>query len=229
MNRNIIKYIAISAMLIDHIAEFFIPEATLPWYIMRIIGRFTAPVMCYFLAEGFRYTSSTKKYGIRLFVFAVISQPAYAFVHGFSILTPKFNMIFTLFLCFLILLAYEKIENIFLKTTVIFLLVAVSVFSDWGIIAPLWVLSFYMVNSRKNILTFTAVSLLHVALCISNCVANGELWYSPLWQIGVLLFIPVLLVHKKNLKKQSNFSKWFFYIFYPLHLVLIGIADTIIN
>lgn len=230
MNRNQLKYIAAAAMLIDHISAFFIPITTPLGCVMRIIGRLTAPIMCFFLAEGFRYTTSHKKYGIRLFIFAVISQFAYSFAQGISILTPDFNMIFTLFLCFLILLTYEKIRNVILKTTVIFLLIAVSFFSDWGIIAPMWVLSFYILHNDTNykILSFSLISLLHIVINSFPAISGGYNWYGQLWQLGVFMFIPLLLLYNGKSGKKNIFSKWFFYVFYPLHLIVIGQINNII-
>ena len=230
MNRNQLKFIALAAMLIDHISAFFVPTSTPFGFLMRIVGRLTAPIMCYFLAEGFRYTASHKKYGTRLFIFAVLSQFAYSFAKGQSILTPDFNMIFTLFLCFLMLLSYEKIKNVTLKTALIFLLIAVSFFSDWGIIAPMWVLSFYILHkdTKACILTFSLISLMHVIMSTASAISAGYSWHSQLWQIGVFLFVPLLLLYNGKNGKKNMFSKWFFYIFYPLHLIVIGQINNII-
>lgn len=85
LDRNIIKYIAIIAMLIDHISMFFIPITNPLGDIMRVIGRLTGPLMCYFLSEGFYYTSNKFKYGSRLFIFALISQFPYVFAHKIKI------------------------------------------------------------------------------------------------------------------------------------------------
>lgn len=229
MNRNQLKYIAVAAMLIDHISAFFIPITTPLGCVMRIIGRLTAPIMCLFLAEGFRHTSSKSKYGIRLFIFAVISQFAYAFAHGITLLTPNFNMIFTLFLSFLILLAYEIISSNILKTIIIFILIVVSICSDWGIIAPLWVLSFYILHNDTNykILSFSLISLLHIVINSFPAISGGYNWYGQLWQLGVFMFIPLLLLYNGKNGSKNIFSKWFFYIFYPLHLLVIGQINNI--
>ena len=230
MKRNHLKYIAVAAMLLDHISAFFIPITSPAGCVMRIIGRLTVPIMCYFLAEGFRHTTSHKKYGIRLFIFAAISQFPYAFVQGIPILTPMFNMIFTLFLCFLILLCYKKIENELLKITLIFALVLLSFFSDWGLIAPLWVLSFYIVNDDKKyrLFIFTAISTLHLLICTASAITNGDPWYAQMWQAGVFLFIPLMLLYNGKNGCKTLFSKWFFYMFYPAHLIAIGLIKKII-
>lgn len=230
MNRNHLKYIAATVMLLDHIAAFFLPVTSPAAGVMRLIGRLTAPIMCYFLAEGFRHTSSHKKYGIRLFIFAVISQVPYAFSHNIPISMPMFNMIFTLFLCFLILLCYEKVENNILKISAILILIFISVFSDWGIIAPLWVLSFHILynDPKYKILLFSAVSLLHIIICTVSVITSSDVWYAQMWQLGVFLFIPLMLCYNGKNGSKNIFSKWFFYIFYPLHLTIIGFLNIII-
>ena len=78
LNRNLLKYIAIIAMVLDHVAFLFIPPFSLSYQICRFIGKLTAPIMCYFLAEGYNYTSSKVKYGTRLLIFAIISQFAFS-------------------------------------------------------------------------------------------------------------------------------------------------------
>ena len=79
------------------------------------IGYFTAITMCYFLVEGFRYTHSRKQYALRLFGFGVVSQVPFsmAFAQNGILEFQDFNMMFTLFLCFCILLCIETIRNRF--------------------------------------------------------------------------------------------------------------------
>jgi hypothetical protein len=77
---NSIKLIAIVAMTIDHIALIVFPRYSLymPVLLMHIIGRLTAPIMMFFIVEGYYYTKNIKKYLLRLFVLAIISHFAYA-------------------------------------------------------------------------------------------------------------------------------------------------------
>ena len=88
------------------------------WYEVLVdIGYFTAITMCYFLVEGFRYTHSRKQYALRLFGFGVVSQVPFsmAFAQNGILEFQDFNMMFTLFLCFCILLCIETIRNRFLR------------------------------------------------------------------------------------------------------------------
>ena len=69
-----LKVIALTAMFIDHIGSVFSAYAPLEF---RVIGRLTFPIFVYLIAEGFRHTRSPKKYLMRLFAFAIISEPFY--------------------------------------------------------------------------------------------------------------------------------------------------------
>lgn len=56
---NTLKLIAITAMLIDHIAWKFVDTATPLGILMHVVGRLTMPIMCYFVAEDFFHTRYT--------------------------------------------------------------------------------------------------------------------------------------------------------------------------
>ena len=86
LNANQIKLIAIIAMTIDHIADILFPgfPAEPVPILLHIIGRLTAPIMWFFICEGFFYTRNLKKYLLRMFTFAVVSHFAYCFAFGIN-------------------------------------------------------------------------------------------------------------------------------------------------
>jgi len=227
LNANALKYIAITAMLSDHIAILFVSNPLI-YFFMRLFGRLTGATMCFFIAEGFHYTHSKFKYGMRLAVFALISQSAYTFFDNRTLLTYKlfvnWNVIFTLFMGFCVLLSYEKITNKPLKWAVIGLLCALSCFGDWMIIAPLWILCFHIFrdNKKKKFIVFAILAALEVASCIPFIINKGEIW-----QVGVFLVIPLLLMYNGERGGKSPFHKWAFYIFYPLHLFALGFVKLL--
>lgn len=221
LNRNQLKYIAIITMIIDHIAWFFIPSSSFAYSFCRFIGKLTAPIMCYFLVEGYKYTSSKTKYLMRLSAFSVISQFAFSLAFFNKLFVFKFNMIFTLLLCFIVLLSYEKIKNKIVKRWIILALIIFSYYCDWGIFAPLWVLSFYTFkeNTLKQALSYSINTI--IAIIVKYIIIVVYPWNQILIQLGLLLFIPVLYLYNGEKGKSSKFNKWFFYIFYPLHLLLL--------
>ena len=74
LSANTLKLIAIVAMVLDHIAVGFVAQTSVLYFIMRTIGKITAPIMCYFIAEGYFHTHNLKRYMLRLLIFALISR-----------------------------------------------------------------------------------------------------------------------------------------------------------
>ena len=74
LSRDAIKYIAMFFMLCNHAANIFCPLGVFPWQVIADLGYFTAITMCFFLVEGYRRTSSPRKYGQRLLIFALLAQ-----------------------------------------------------------------------------------------------------------------------------------------------------------
>ena len=97
LNRDVIKYIAMLAMLLNHISQIFMKPGYFLSELFLDIGYFTAITMCYFLVEGFQYTHSKKNYAIRLLIFALISEIPYcmAFTNNGVIEFQGLNMLFT--------------------------------------------------------------------------------------------------------------------------------------
>jgi len=221
LNRNHLKYLAIITMVIDHIAYMFIPASNSIYSMCRIIGKLTAPIMCYFLATGYSYTSSKLKYATRLLIFAIISQPAFTLAFYNTLFKFKFNMIFTLLLCFLILISYEKVKNKFIKWTVILSLVIFSYFCDWGIFAPLWVLFFFIFKDKISLQVISFYITTIVGIIIKCIIISNYSWKNILIYLGLFLFIPILYLYNGKKGNTNKFNKWFFYIFYPLHLIIL--------
>ena len=151
MNRDTIKMLAMATMLVNHIANVFMPAGAPLTNLCLYIGYFTAVTMCYFLVEGYGYTHSKTQYAGRLFGFAVLAQLPYQLVfpeHGMAGML-QFNMLFTLLLCFLVLAAQEKIHSGFLRVFCIVLLIFASIFCDWALLAPVFTLLFAWAYSLR--------------------------------------------------------------------------------
>ncbi len=231
LNRDVIKYIAMVTMLLNHIAHTLLPHGTALQFIFEFAGYFTAPTMCYFLVEGYEYTRSKKKYGQRLLVFAVISQFAFSYAFSFGAL----NMIYTLFICFLILVVKEKMKEGGLKTLVTVLLVLVTAVGDWPFMAAIYTLLFASHKGSKTgmVRSYAAAYLIFVLFNLPQYMV------SPLYStveavlLGLLSGIAVLisgvvvlfLYNGKRAGHGRTFSKWFFYLFYPGHLFAIGLIE----
>ena len=223
-------------MLLDHIAFVFSKSfQNYSWgfaliFVFRTLGRITAPVMCWFLVQGFIHTSSKKKYGVRLLIFSVVAQIPYALIRSDTTGFAGLNVIYTLLVSFLMLCVLETKLETFPKWVIIIALLALSVIGDWAIFAPLMVLFFYFFREdrRRLLLFYSIASAMVVITDITVLIIRHYLWYQELWQLGMFLFIPLVLLYKGAPGSRHPFHKWFFYIFYPAHLLLLwGLSKAI--
>lgn len=233
LNRDVIKYIAMFTMLLNHIAHVM----PLPGVFLRELfidlGYFTAPVMCYFLVEGYHYTHSKKQYAMRLGVFALISEIPFclAFTTDGIIGFEGMNMMFTLLLCFFILLSMERISNPVFKWLAVLALTLVSTCSDWAVLAPLFTVLFALAGKdREKIKTSFVVATVILGIDsfrigIGDYTPQMNLLLSAGTMIGPALagFAIVKLYNGKRMERGKAFSKWFFYLFYPGHLLILGL------
>lgn len=228
LNRDVIKYIAMFTMLLNHIGHMFFTRGTWAYEILEDIGFFTAPVMCFFLVEGYGYTRSKWKYGLRLFLFALLSQIPFQLAFG----SKKLNMIFTLLCCFLILMVQEKIGNPLLQILLCVLLTMATVVADWPLVAPMltMMLANGMGNRKRMVCGFGAAYVLFAMLNMQNYMfgVTGD-WtlyavgHAALSGLGILAAGAAVLFfyNGERAGRGQNFSKWFFYFFYPAHLLVL--------
>ncbi len=233
LNCNQIKYIAIFAMTIDHIAWAFVdPANPLLGGIMHFFGRITGPTMAYLLAQGYHYTRDVGKYTKRLGIFAIISIIPFTFFengtlpiyieNGHLQILPIFGVIYTLFLGLIAIRIWENEKySTTKKKVLIILLCFVSIFGDWPIIDVLSALFFYIYRENK-LKKWLAFAIVNLSMHIPMFIVSG---FSQSWfEIGIFL-VPILIEFFYNGKKGSSkpFHKWFFYVYYPLHLLVLGI------
>ncbi len=107
LDRTQLKLIAICAMVCDHVAWGFVDFMSPLGQIMHIIGRLTIPIMCFFVAEGFRKTSNVKGYVARMATFAVVAMIPFYLFFG-EIYEYRQNIIFDLLLGLMMLVVWEN-------------------------------------------------------------------------------------------------------------------------
>ena len=232
LNRDVIKYIAMLTMFLNHFSHVFLERGTLLQEICEDLGYFTAITMCYFLVEGYEYTRSKKKYAIRLLLFAIISQIPFQLAFDFG----NFNMLFTLFFCFLILVAMEKIQNKVLQTIVVVLLVLVTAFCDWPFMAAVFTILFAnnKDSHKKMIVSYIFAFVFFTFFNTTNYIFRPELSTAEAILHGAISAIPLLvsgfvilfMYNGKRAEWGRNFSKWFFYAFYPGHLLVLWLIKN---
>ncbi len=228
LNSNQIKLIAIIAMTVDHLTWALFPGTQAVWYVflLHIVGRLTAPIMWFFIAEGCHYTHSFGKYAARLFAFSVVSHFAYNFAFGIDFLpfsTGVFNQTSVMWsLAWAVVLIWickqDKIPR-WAKILSIAVICVISFPSDWSSIAvmcPLFLYSHrgkFKLQSRDIVIwSFVYATVYFIFL---------DKLYGAL-QMFTFLTIPILSRYNGERGKWKA-MKWFFYIYYPAHLVAVGI------
>ena len=236
LDRDLIKYVAIVTMTLNHVAKVFLTPGTALYESFIYIGYFTMPVMCYFLVEGFRYTRSKVNYGMRLLIFAALSELPFCMAfsgasgEGEALTFCGMNMIFTLALCYYMVWALSALQSTFLKILAVFAACFISTFSDWGLIAPMFTLLFQWAgkDAEKIKGAFVAATLL---LGLYRFLGVYTVWseadsivYALKNMLGPALagLVIVFGYNGRRMEKGRNFSKWFFYVYYPLHLAILG-------
>jgi hypothetical protein len=238
MNANRIKLIAIAAMTLDHVAWMAFPGYSQEplALILHVIGRMTCPMMCYFVAEGYHHTRNINKYTARLFLFALISHFPYLlasadfagplswipFYHGEVLNQTGVMWSLAWGLVMLRIAHCESLKNGW-RALLILLICVVSFPSDWSCIAALCVLAFG--TNRGNFKAQMLWMLFYVAIYATVYFFALDRVYGIL-QMAVVLAIPVLATYNGERGKDPRINKlmkWGFYVYYPLHLLVIGL------
>ncbi len=226
LDGSILKLIAVVTMFIDHFGLIFyqtnflnLPflsfggkEITL-YFIMRKIGRLAFPIFCFLIVEGFVHTKNLKKYLINLSVFAVISEiPFDLMISGNAFYLGKQNIYFTLLLGVLALTVAENIKSDFKKFLILAVLIAATIILkvDYGLNGVLLILLIYALRDKnvlKTVLSFPFLSGGYAA------------WAA---------FIPINMYNGKRGFIKGKFLKYFFYAFYPLHIIILLLIKNLI-
>lgn len=210
MNGLIFKIIALSTMIIDHYGAIFQPSEMA----FRMIGRLAFPIYCFLLVEGFLHTSNIKKYALRLFAFALISEIPfdYAFYRGLN--WGHQNIFFTLFIGLMAMYFIERKDVQKSATPLIAVGAAAAatfLATDYSFIGIIYILVFYY---SRNLPAFQRMSLAAGIIFLTNLVSTG--WI----QQYSLLSLPILLTYNNKPGPRIKPLQFAFYWAYPLHLAL---------
>lgn len=226
LDGSVLKIIACITMLIDHAAVCLLYNAVLRpnapvvrgttlynlyiiYQIMRAIGRTAFPIYAFLLVEGFVHTKSRPKYALRLLIFGIVSEIPFNLCIFNEIRHPQYNNVyFTLLIGLLVIWAWETFQN------------------RWYIQLPVCGLLFYAAEyfhtdyDWKGVLLIFILYLMHawrVPQVVFGLISMS--WELP----GVILgFIPILLYSGK----RGRQLKYFYYGFYPGHLLLLYLISV---
>ena len=231
-----LKYIALLTMTIDHIAAVLLTRETVMYTLMRGIGRIAFPLYCFLLVEGYLHTSNRKSYFTRLMAFALLSEIPldmalfhFPLVRTSSVLFGHQNVFFTLSLAFLAmyLMDYYWFRNQWMGFTGLILLglLADLLKFDYGLTGVLVAVIPFLCRKFRPELKPVFLAILTVLPLFSPNSISG---------ISVCLAIPCMVFYNGQkgspLPKGRSFpgAKYLFYIYYPLHLLIISFIYFIV-
>lgn len=220
-----LKLIAVMAMLLDHATLILGPEIGLlhtpliafhgtqitAYFLLRKIGRLAFPLFCFLLAEGYRHTRNRVKYAIGLLLFALLSEIPFNLMLGDTVLYPaKQNVFVTLSFGLLFLWIYDRDWKEIWKALG-FLTVALATVlakADYGLQGALLVLLLYALRQKPALRMILSYPLL------SGGVA------------AFAAFLPISLYNGQRGFIRSKGLKYGFYLFYPIHILLLWLIKT---
>ena len=237
---SVLKWVAIITMLIDHIGVVLVLgwakyrhywgpgiESKFFYYFIRSIGRLGFPLFCFLLAEGFIHTRSRWKYLLRLFVFALISEiPFDLAFNGAWIEFGSQNVFFTLTLGLLAIMLWDRLTlgggdcppwrglAAILCATALGA-AAHYMETDYGAMGVALILVMHLLRDRPWTRDQAAGGVL------AAMIPFGSHWIEL---FGVLAF-PLFHLYNGQRGRQS---KYFFYIFYPAHLLLLALIAKLL-
>lgn len=227
-----LKRVAVASMVIDHIGSFLLGAMLLPyktggtlvvdqssplslWRIMQarelcdMLGRAAFPIFCFLMVEGFLHTRDRVGYGLRMGLFALISEIPYDLV--------QFHIPFSL-----------RLQNVMFTLTVgIFTLLAVSKAEErwrdcpgprWTATAALTAAGMGLALLIRGEYVFLGVLSAVLVYLLRDRGRLRIAGLSPLLAVSpwTLLAVPFLLLYNGE---RGKGSKWFFYVFYPAHFL----------
>ncbi len=212
--RELLKWIAIATMTVDHVGAILFPDLE----VLRFIGRFSFPLFAYLLVLGVESTSNIRNYFLRLFVFALISQVPF-FLALNSEPFDSLNIFFTL-ACGLVFLHFFRKNSLF---TIVPIFVSLFLPFDYGIYGIAVIGCMYMLraNTKFGVAALVVINLLFLVP-----------WNTQFLSVAA---IPLVVLHNRgslNLTEGTPaklsiplWRKYFFYVFYPLHLALLYVIN----
>lgn len=249
-----LKVLGITLMVGDHIHQMFVLQGAPMW--LTMIGRIVAPIFLFLSAEGFHYTRNKLAYLRNLLVgfwiMSLIQQLLSRLVPNDNVMLMN-NIFGTLFLAVLLMSAVDLIKLglttknpskwgagcaiitavivygfglMFLFDSPDFVMIAVYssllipniLFVEGGFLMVLLALCFYLFRGKKSLqlLALAAVALISTGFSFQDLFLSNFQW------MMIFAAIPLFFYNGQEGRKM----KWFFYFFYPTHLVVLYLLAT---
>lgn len=233
---GLIRVLALATMLIDHVGHLFFSRH-LMW---RVVGRMSFPLFCWGIVLGCLNTKNHPRYALRLLLLALASQWPYMLGMGHQ--ADEHNVVFTLLLGMLAVTAIQKNKwGSALWGPVLSVAAACAFKMDYGWRGVLLMVFMYLARDSRGgfaamMTAFclfwgtTSMDVSHLFLLPGGGEAMPEVvrqWLTLArsflrLQSLALIALPVLLIQTHS---GIRLPKWFTYLAYPGHLLLLWLLN----
>lgn len=203
-------------MTADHASTVFLNEGSDLYTICQFFGNFTIVIMSFFITQGLRYTRSVLKYGVRLLLWAVISEIPFYLLFGVQL-----NVLFTLLASLTIIYLLDR-KGLLIALTALALFFPISLICDWSIIGPVFTIIFYVLQKKqKEQLSLILIPAIYFILR-TILYAESQIEYIA-GTISIFLASAIVYALRTKAKEQGKgrIPGLVFYAYYPLHLTVI--------
>lgn len=236
-NSNTLKLLAAVFMFIDHLGLLFFPHKL--WF--RAIGRLAMPIFAFAISEGCRYTKNKIRYFLMLFVLGAICQIVYFIVDPSTL---YFGILITFSLSVLLIYAmqYAKKQifngaaSVLEKSCALLLffvtLIGVVAFCNfftvdyglYGCLLPVFasIFDLHRIPAPDKLKKLDTIPLRVLCMAAPLALLVFTVSWTNFGAISLVAFGSILLLFLYNGERGKRNMKYFFYIFYPLHLGLLG-------
>lgn len=212
-----LSLIAVVSMTVDHIAAVFVTDPAL-YFAMRAVGRLAFMIFAFIISQSVQKSSSIKRFCMRLLVFAAISEPIFDFAfYGSLHFKYHQNIFFTLLAGVICCAAMKHGKAVSAAAVALAVIIAEWLCFDYGGAGVLLIIAFYLLDKKYAALIGAVISL--------SFVANGD----ALFELFMIAAAPLINLYngKRGGMSAPYFRKWFFYLYYPAHLLIIGVVRIV--
>jgi hypothetical protein len=229
--QEILKLIACIAMFIDHFGDAIVPNLHVPYvdelyYTCRIIGRIAFPIYGFLLVQGMTHTRNPYQYILRLGMGIPLAELPFDYLFEGNFTWECQNVMVTLTLGAVMLLCMQKTEEKWRKALMV---IPFAVFADlckcdyggWGI-GIIAVFAFF------DQLSLQTIGMLLINWTMNSAVAPVFGMRIPNQIFAVLAMIPIAGYSGIKLTR-SKAVQWGFYLFYPMHMLVLWVIVELIG
>lgn len=229
LSSNALKVIACICMLVDHVGLVLMDNR---WY-MRSVGRIAFPIFAFLIVQGFVHTSDIRKYILRLAVFALISEIPFDLAIHDSLLYPGAqNIFFTLAAGLIAVYALDSRGSLGgwgIEIALAAALISEFLRFDYGIAGVGIIVVFYWCEKQKQkeppvyADSDGEISYFGLRQNIEAVIISALTYILCLGMRQLYALLALIPINMYNGKRGSWNLKYVFYLFYPVHLLIIWI------